>query len=180
LWFSEVEPGSTHDITAAGPGRGQPHLQRLAPRAALSGERAFALLVGRWRALRHITTSPRKIGTIVKAALVLFRTRPDQLKVDEITSMGRIPVIREGREQAVASKAPPLPVTTASDGFDAPAPADLLEQVIELRRQFGSRSGRKLVHLGKCVSASVRVVGLETSLIETSPGQACGLVCWVR
>jgi hypothetical protein len=32
---------------------------------------AFALLVGRWRALRHITTSPRKIGTIVKAALVL-------------------------------------------------------------------------------------------------------------
>lgn len=48
--------------------------------------------------------------------------------------MGRIPVIREGREQAVASKAPPLPVTTASDGFDAPAPADLLEQVIELRR----------------------------------------------
>ncbi|HEX3783574.1 MAG TPA: IS5/IS1182 family transposase, partial [Pseudonocardiaceae bacterium] len=30
-----------------------------------------ALLVGRWRALRHITTSPRKIGTIVKAALVL-------------------------------------------------------------------------------------------------------------
>lgn len=35
------------------------------------GERAFALLVGRWRALRHITTSPRKIGAIAKAALVL-------------------------------------------------------------------------------------------------------------
>ncbi len=35
------------------------------------GERGFALLVGRWRALRHITTSPRKIGSIVKAALVL-------------------------------------------------------------------------------------------------------------
>lgn len=35
------------------------------------GERGFALLVGRWRALRHITTSPRKIGDIVKAALVL-------------------------------------------------------------------------------------------------------------
>ncbi|MHA6628732.1 transposase family protein [Pseudonocardia sichuanensis] len=35
------------------------------------GERGFALLVGRWRALRHITTSPRKIGNIVKAALVL-------------------------------------------------------------------------------------------------------------
>ena len=35
------------------------------------GERGFALLVDRWRALRHITTSPRKIGDIVKAALVL-------------------------------------------------------------------------------------------------------------
>lgn len=35
------------------------------------GERGFALLTGRWRALRHFTTSPRKIGTIVKAALVL-------------------------------------------------------------------------------------------------------------
>jgi len=35
------------------------------------GERGFALLTGRWRALRHFTTSPRKIGYIVKAALVL-------------------------------------------------------------------------------------------------------------
>jgi hypothetical protein len=35
------------------------------------GERGFALLTGRWRTLRHITTSPRKIGDIVKAALVL-------------------------------------------------------------------------------------------------------------
>lgn len=35
------------------------------------GERGFALLTGRWRTLRHITTSPRKIGAIVKAALVL-------------------------------------------------------------------------------------------------------------
>ncbi len=35
------------------------------------GERGFALLVGRWRALRRITASPRKIGDIVKAALVL-------------------------------------------------------------------------------------------------------------
>ena len=35
------------------------------------GERGFALLTGRWRALRHITTSPRRIGDIVKAALVL-------------------------------------------------------------------------------------------------------------
>ncbi|GAA0611196.1 IS5-like element IS470 family transposase [Kutzneria viridogrisea] len=35
------------------------------------GERGFALLTGRWRSLRHITASPRKIGDIVKAALVL-------------------------------------------------------------------------------------------------------------
>lgn len=35
------------------------------------GERGFALLTGRWRSLRHITTSPRRIGDIVKAALVL-------------------------------------------------------------------------------------------------------------
>jgi hypothetical protein len=35
------------------------------------GERGFAILVGRWRALRHLTCSPDKIGTIVKAALVL-------------------------------------------------------------------------------------------------------------
>lgn len=35
------------------------------------GERGFALLTGRWRALQHFTTSPRKIGHIVKAALVL-------------------------------------------------------------------------------------------------------------
>lgn len=35
------------------------------------GERGFALLTGRWRALRHFTTSPRKIGHIVQAALVL-------------------------------------------------------------------------------------------------------------
>jgi hypothetical protein len=35
------------------------------------GGRGFALLTGCWRTLRHITASPRKIGEIVKAALVL-------------------------------------------------------------------------------------------------------------
>lgn len=35
------------------------------------GERGFALLTRRWRALRHFTASPRKISHIVKAALVL-------------------------------------------------------------------------------------------------------------
>ncbi len=44
------------------------------------GERGFALLTRRWRALRHITTSPRKIGDIVKAALVLTRFEHGRLK----------------------------------------------------------------------------------------------------
>ena len=35
------------------------------------GERGFALLTGRWRALQHITASPTRIGDIVAAALVL-------------------------------------------------------------------------------------------------------------
>ncbi|GAA1027271.1 IS5-like element IS470 family transposase [Amycolatopsis albidoflavus] len=35
------------------------------------GERGFALLTRRWRALQHFTTSPHKIGHIVKAALAL-------------------------------------------------------------------------------------------------------------
>jgi hypothetical protein len=45
------------------------------------GERAFALLTGRWRALRHTTASPRKIGIIIiiKAALVLTQFEHDRL-----------------------------------------------------------------------------------------------------
>jgi hypothetical protein len=35
------------------------------------GERGFALLKERWRALQHVTLSPTQIGDIVKAALVL-------------------------------------------------------------------------------------------------------------
>jgi hypothetical protein len=35
------------------------------------GERGFAVLTGRWRALHHITASPSKIGDIVQAALAL-------------------------------------------------------------------------------------------------------------
>ena len=36
------------------------------------GERGFALLTGRWRALQHITASPSRIGDIAKAALTLI------------------------------------------------------------------------------------------------------------
>jgi len=35
------------------------------------GERGFALLTGRWRAVQHITLSPGKIGDIARPALVL-------------------------------------------------------------------------------------------------------------
>jgi hypothetical protein len=35
------------------------------------GERGFALLTQRWRALQHVTTSPSRIGHIAQAALVL-------------------------------------------------------------------------------------------------------------
>jgi hypothetical protein len=53
------------------------------------GECGFALLTGRWRTLRHITASPRKIGNIVKAALVLtqFEHGLPRMKVTEINSM---------------------------------------------------------------------------------------------
>jgi hypothetical protein len=35
------------------------------------GERGFAILIGRWKVLRHATVSPRRIGDIVAAALHL-------------------------------------------------------------------------------------------------------------
>ena len=35
------------------------------------GERGFAILTGRWRSLRHTTASPRDVGDIVRAALIL-------------------------------------------------------------------------------------------------------------
>ena len=35
------------------------------------GERGFAILLGRWRTLKHTTASPRQLGNIVRAALHL-------------------------------------------------------------------------------------------------------------
>ena len=37
------------------------------------GERGFALLTGRWRAVQRVTISPRRIGELAQAALVLTR-----------------------------------------------------------------------------------------------------------
>src|SRR5262245_8849406 len=42
------------------------------------GERGFALLKGRWKALRHVTTSPSHIGDIARGALVLTTSLHDQ------------------------------------------------------------------------------------------------------
>lgn len=44
------------------------------------GERGFALLTGRWKALRRITASPRRIGDYVKAGLVLLHIEQVQLR----------------------------------------------------------------------------------------------------
>ena len=44
------------------------------------GERAFALLTGRWRALQRVTISPRRIGELAQAALVLTRIENLQLR----------------------------------------------------------------------------------------------------
>ncbi len=44
------------------------------------GERGFALLTGRWRALRRITVSPSRIGELVQAALLLTQIENIQLR----------------------------------------------------------------------------------------------------
>ena len=44
------------------------------------GERGFVLLTGRWRALRRITATPRRIGDYVKAGLVLLHMEQLQLR----------------------------------------------------------------------------------------------------
>ncbi|HST83478.1 MAG TPA: transposase family protein [Kineosporiaceae bacterium] len=44
------------------------------------GERGFALLTGRWRALQRVTVSPRRIGDLAQAALVLTRIENVQLR----------------------------------------------------------------------------------------------------
>jgi len=44
------------------------------------GERGFALLTGRWRALQRVTVSPRRVGELAQAALVLTRIENVQLR----------------------------------------------------------------------------------------------------
>ena len=45
------------------------------------GERGFALLTGRWQALQRVTVSPRRIGELAQAALVLTRIENVQLRI---------------------------------------------------------------------------------------------------
>ena len=44
------------------------------------GERGFALLTRRWRVLRRVTASPRRIGEIAQAALVLTQIETLELR----------------------------------------------------------------------------------------------------
>jgi hypothetical protein len=44
------------------------------------GERGFALLAGRWRALQRVTVSPSRIGELIQAALVLTRIENVKLR----------------------------------------------------------------------------------------------------
>jgi DDE superfamily endonuclease len=44
------------------------------------GERGFALLTSRWRALQRITVSPSRIGALARAALVLMQIENVQLR----------------------------------------------------------------------------------------------------
>ena len=45
------------------------------------GERGFALLTRRWRALQRVTVSPSRIGELAQAALVLTRIENVQLRI---------------------------------------------------------------------------------------------------
>jgi hypothetical protein len=54
------------------------------------GERGFALLTGRWRALQHTTASPSKISDFAQAALVLTHSNTATCRqVAEINSLTR-------------------------------------------------------------------------------------------
>jgi hypothetical protein len=69
-------PAWFRDIPVRKPGKGDLDTDAKCRRILLrglryQGERGFALLKERWRALQHVTVSPTQIGDIVKAALVL-------------------------------------------------------------------------------------------------------------
>jgi hypothetical protein len=109
LRASPAEPGSVHDITAArthalpaldaaaaaglavladaGYDGASPALDidtrtrnALLRSVRCRGERGFALLKGRWRALKRVTASPGKITDITRAALVLTHFEHGHLK----------------------------------------------------------------------------------------------------
>ena len=76
------------------PADGQPSPRTTRPttrccaRPRCLGERGFALLTGRWRALQRVTVSPRRIGELAQAALVLTQSRTSTYAfLVEITSL---------------------------------------------------------------------------------------------
>src|SRR5262249_38280623 len=63
-------------VPAKKPARGELDIDTKTRNALLrsmryQGERGFALMSQRWRAIQHVTVSPTTIGAIVKSALVL-------------------------------------------------------------------------------------------------------------
>ena len=83
IWTSPAMPGHLHDtscarelgVTAAlnwsATELGLPTLADSGYESTGQGERGFAILVGRWKTLRHTTVSPRRTGEVVAAALHL-------------------------------------------------------------------------------------------------------------
>ena len=65
-WFEEVEKPATYNTVHRA--------------TRCRGERGFALLTGRWRALQRGTVSPRRIGELAQAALVLTRIENVKLR----------------------------------------------------------------------------------------------------
>ena len=72
--------GAPHDVKTPvpRPEKGAPELSedirtynRILRGLRFQGERGFALMFGSWKALRHVTMSPRRIGDLMRAALVL-------------------------------------------------------------------------------------------------------------
>ncbi|WP_370370404.1 transposase family protein [Catenulispora sp. GP43] len=72
--------GTPHDVKTPvpQPEAGRPELSedirtynRILRGLRFQGERGFALLFGLWKALRHVTMSPRRIGDLMRATLVL-------------------------------------------------------------------------------------------------------------
>ena len=92
IFVADVAPGHRHDLTVArdtdligalnwaGPRPDNQAYNTLLRATRCLGERGFALLTGRWRALQRVTVSPRRVGELAQAALVLTRIENVKLR----------------------------------------------------------------------------------------------------